>query len=173
MCRRQNLSVGMQGPDIAAGLLLARHARPSASGAIHVTVSLWQSESDASCDANGRAALSIVRVLSSVPPAYFKHFVACTYNHASSGCPRSYTTDSPSCSWIHEKLAISEKHAAHFGLQATLRPASREGLVIQSFGSLLGRNPVPIASWATSGRQPAADLRLLLGNSQSPPVACE
>ena len=117
--------------------------------------------------------LSIVRVLSSVPPAYFKHFVACPYNYASSGCPRSYTTDSASCSWIHEKLAVPEKHADHFGLQATLRPASREGLVIQSFGSLLVRNPVPIASWATSGRQPAADLRLLLGNSQSPPVTCE
>lgn len=98
-----------------------------------------------------------------------------TQGNSSNGkpVPRSYTTDSPSCSWIHEKLAVPEKHAAHFGLQATLRPASREGLVIQSFGSLLVRNPVPIASWATSGRQPAADLRLLLGNSQSPPVACE
>ena len=103
--------------------------------------------------------LSIVRVLSSVPPAYFKHFVACTYNHASSGCPRSYTTDSPSCSWIHEKLAVPEKHTDHFGLQATLRPASREGLVIQSFGFLLVRNPVP----SQAGRLPAGNRQQTLG----------
>jgi hypothetical protein len=54
MRRRQNLTFGMQGPVLPSGLLLAKHPWSRASGAIH-TAGSWQSERDASCDANCRA----------------------------------------------------------------------------------------------------------------------
>lgn len=79
MCRRQNLSVGLQGPD-PLGLLLAKHVWSSASGAIHATASAWQSGSDASCDAKGNAqATNSASLL--ICTTHVKEFGACTYNH--------------------------------------------------------------------------------------------
>ena len=91
MCRRQNLSVGVQGPDIAPGLV-AEQVWPSASGATHAAISLEQSERDASCDTTGRAqAVNSTSLL-----------ICITKTHYSGS--RMHVTTLGFNSWIHENL---------------------------------------------------------------------